>query len=118
MSYSTASDLAVQVLYKARVLPDGQTPQVEDTASVTTAIPLVLETLAAREIIYVPDTSNIPDAWIMPLAWIIANEMRSNFGITGEEANELSNSAIRAEAQLKSMLRGRPTGEAQRTLYF
>lgn len=118
MSYSTSQDLINQVLAKAGVLPDGQTPQAEDVANVTASLPLILETLAAREIVFVPDLDNIPSAWIVPLAYIIAYAMRTDFGITGEEAAEMKVANDENEGYLKAMTRGRPTGESLRIDYF
>lgn len=118
MGYRTLNDLALETLEKLGVLPDGQTPSIEDTARVIEAIPSILEELGGREIVYVSDADNIPGAWFMPLANICAFELIEKFGIIGEEAATLQGRGDDAIRKLKVILRGRPTGEAQRTNYF
>lgn len=118
MSFRTLTDLAIETLEKVGVLPDGQTPSVEDTARVTEAIPSILEELAAREIVFVADPNSIPGAWFMPLSNICAYEVLEKYGITGDEATVLKMRNDEAIAKFKAILRGRYTGEAQRTYYF
>lgn len=118
MSFRTLSDLVLETLEKLGVVPDGQTPGIEDTARVTEAIPSILEELAGREIVFVPDADNIPGAWFMPLANICAYECIEKFGIIGDEATTLERRNDAAIIKLKSILRGRPTGESMRTHYF
>jgi hypothetical protein len=114
----TFADLVLETLRKLGVVPDGATPGVEETASVTAALPSLLEEYAAREIVFVPDVDNIPDAWLMSLAAMSAYELRTGFGIVGEEAADLQAGNQAAILKLKVMLRGKPTGESLRTLYF
>jgi|SRR5580693_2940739 hypothetical protein len=118
MSTRTLTDLAIETLEKLGILPDGQTPSSEDTARVEEAIPTILEELAAREIVFVADSNNIPSAWFMPLANICAYETIEKFGLTGDEAAALQTRNDEAIKKLKSILRGRPTGEPMRTQYF
>jgi len=118
LSFRTLSDLVLETLEKLGVLPDGQTPGIEDTARVTEAIPSILEELAGREIVFVPDPDNIPGAWFMPLANICAFELIEKFGIMGDEAATLSQRNDAAILKLKIILRGRYTGESLPTLYF
>lgn len=118
MAYRTLSDLVLETLEVLGVLPDGQTPGIEDTARVTEAVPSLLAQYAAREIVFVPDPNNIPDEWFNPLASMNAYELRSKFGIIGEEAADLEKGNSAAILRLKVMLRGKPTGEPLKTYYF
>lgn len=118
MSSRTLSDLVLETLEKLGVVPDGQTPGIEDTARVTEAAPGLLKEYGAREIVFVPDADNIPDEWFMSIAAMNAYELRTKFGIIGEEAQDLKNGNDEAIVKLKVMLRGRPTGEPMRTHYF
>lgn len=117
-TFKTLTDLTVQTLKELGVLPDGQTPQIEDTAAISGDIPALLEELAGREIVFVPDLDNIPGPWFMSIAKILAYELRNGYGIVGDEAASLKQGNDDAILKLKIMLRGRPTGEALRTLYF
>ena len=116
--YRTRSDLVTEALESLGVLAAGQTPEIEDTTRVDEKIPAILADLAGREIVYVADPDNIPEAWFSALADIVAYECRIKFGVSQEAEVTLANANQEAIAKLKVMLRGRPTYEPLRALYF
>lgn len=120
MANRSRDDLVLQILKKLGVLAEGQTPGVEDTAGVNDDIPALLAKLAGLELVYVPDidVAGIDEALFMPVASILAHEMSDSFGVTGDDAMELEKERGRAEIELKTMLRGRPTFEPQQVCYY
>jgi hypothetical protein len=118
MSTRTQADLITKILEKLVVVPDGQAPEVEDTARVQLNLPSVLAELAAREIVYVSDPDNIPDEWFMSLAKICAWEMRDEFAVTGELLSALKLSNDEGISNIKIMTRGRPTYETQQIVPY
>jgi hypothetical protein len=118
MATRTSADLVTKILEKLFVVPEGQAPEVEDTARVELNLPSVLAELAAREIVYVTDPQNIPDAWFLSVAKICAYEMRDEFGLTGEALAACKLASDEGISNLKTMLRGRPTYETLKTLSF
>lgn len=118
MAVRTLSDLVLETLDCLGVLPAGQTAQVEDLNRISEAIPSILSELARREIVYIPDSNNIPDSDFRSLAEISAYECREKFGITGDDAVALKDKNNEAVAKLKVMHRGRPTYERSKIEYF
>lgn len=112
------ADLVAKILEKLGVVPEGQPPEIEDTTRVDRNLPSLMSELAAREIIYVPDLANIPDAWFLSLAKVAAYELRNEFGITGDFEGTLRNQNDEAIGNIKTMLRGKPTYEPLKTLSF
>lgn len=109
MSFRTSTDLVLKVLDNLGILPAGQIPGPEDTADIKASLPSVIEKLAGEEVVYVADIENIPGAWFLPLASIVAYELMEEFGVTGDDAAVLTSKNQTARASLKSMNRGRPT---------
>lgn len=118
MATRTRVDLVIKILEKLGVLPEGQTPAVEDTVRVDKNLPSLMAEFAGREIVYVSDLDNIPEAWFLALADMGAWELRSEFGVTGELLATLQGGNDSAIMKLKTMLRGRPTFEPQQANYF
>ncbi len=118
MATRTRADLVTKILEKLQIVPEGQAPEVEDQARVDRNLPSLMSALAAREMVYVPDLDNIPDAWFLDLAKVAAYELRNEFSVTGDFARELEAGQIEGVANLKVMTRGRPTYEVLKTLYF
>lgn len=118
MSFRTEADLVQKILEKLGVVPEGVAPNVEDTARVTANLPSLIEELAARQIVYVPDIENIPGAWFLSLAKVCAYELRDEFGIAGESLADLARANTEAIANLQTMTYGRPTFEPLRTVSF
>lgn len=116
--YRTQADLVQKIIEKLGVVPEGVTPNPEDTARITNNLPSLVDELAGREIVYVPDLNNIPGAWFLSIAAVCAYEMRDEFGITGEALADLARANGEAIGKLQVMTRGRPTYEPQRTVSF
>lgn len=118
MTTRTQADLVAKILEKLMIVPEGQAPEADDIARVETNLPSVIEELAAREIVYVPDLSNIPGAWFLSLAKVCAYEMRDEFGISGESLAQVTQANTEGILNLKQMTRGRPTYEPLKTLSY
>ncbi len=114
----TRSDLVVKVLEKLGVVPEGQAPEIEDTARVDRNLPSVQAQLAGQEIVYLTDLNAIPEQWFLALSQVCAYELRNEFGVTGEFEMTLKNGYDEGVRKLKVMNRGRPTYEPQRAQYF
>ena len=118
MATRTQADLVIKILEKLMIVPEGQAPETDDIARVEANLPSVIEELAAREIVYVPDLANIPDAWFLSLAKICAYELRDEFGLAGESLATVSAANTEGILNLKVMTRGKPTYEPLRTVSF
>jgi len=123
--YYTADDLVLEALANLGVLAAGQTVSPEDYNYVNDRIDAIFRKLAALEICYVPDFENIPGEWLIDLAAIVAGECAVKFGASADYIGVLIQSGLgtppgsgTAALSLKQMLRGRPTGEPQRTESF
>jgi len=123
--FYTANDLVLEALANLGVLRAGQTVAPEDVNFVTARLDAIFRKLAALEIIYVPDSSNIPAEWFIDLAAIVAGECATKFGATAEFMSTLVSAGLgnppgsgMAAMSLKQMTRGRPTGEALRVECF
>ena len=118
MGERTESDLITKILEKLGVVPEGQAANQEDIARVEGNLQSVIDELAAREILFVPDINSIPNEWFLSLAKICAYELRNEFGITGEFEATLRNGNDEAIGNIKVMTRGRPTYEPLKTLSY
>lgn len=118
MTTRTRADLVIKILEKLGVVPEGQAPEIEDTARVDRNLPSLIAALAAEEIVYVADLETIPEPWFLALAAIAAYRFRNEFGVTGEFEVTLKNGETEAVGQLKVMTRGRPTYETLKTCSF
>lgn len=118
MATRTRADLVVKILEKLQVVPEGQTPEAEDTTRVDRNLPSLIAELAGREIVYVGDLNAVPEEWFLSLAQIAAYELRNEFGVTGEFEITLARGNAEGIAKIKVMTRGRPTYEPLRTVSF
>lgn len=118
MSFRTQADLVQKILEKLAIVPEGVSANVEDTARVSANLPSLIEELAARQIVYVPDLSNIPGAWFLSLAKVCAYELRDEFGVAGDALASLAAANSEGIGNLKAMTYGRPTFEPMRTVTF
>jgi hypothetical protein len=107
----TRRDLVGQALANLGVLAAGQTPADEDFEAVDAQVDPTLDTLNGREIVTVGDADEIPSEWFTPLAIILANDCAKSFGLPRTTVED-------AEAALREMTRGRPTGEPLIADYF
>jgi hypothetical protein len=118
MSYYTRADLVIKILDKLGVVPTGNTPQFEDMNRVINLLPAIVQSVAGREILYIPDLNNIEGKYFLPFATIAAWECTEEFGTTGDDLGKLKDSNATAILELKVMTRGRPTYEILRTQNF
>lgn len=118
MSYRSQADLVQEVLENLGVLPAGQLPQLEDTTRVVEKLPSIVASVAAREIVYIPDINNIPQQYFIPFSIIVAYECKDKFGLIGDAAASLTQDNTNAILQLRVMNRGRPTFEPLKTDYI
>lgn len=120
--FRTYQDLISEALANLGVLSAGQSIDPEDFSYVNEKLDSIFRKLAALEICYVPDPSNIPGAWFSDLADIVAGECCTKFGVTSDDYVKLVNRGLggagnvpvgagTAAQSLKIMTRGRPTGE-------
>ena len=117
MSYTRAA-LVNEALDMLGVTAVGQAADPESYAKVDGKVDASLKSLAAREIVYVPDPNDIPDEVFNQLAAIVAEECKTKFGLAPDEVVKLETDRAQAETELREMVRGRPTYEAQRAQYF
>lgn len=118
MATRTQADLVTKILEKLFVVPEGQAPEVEDTARVELNLQSVLDSLRGREIVFVPDPNNIPSEWFMDLAKVCAYELKDEFGLSGEMLAKCEKANAEGIRNLKIMTRGRPTFEPVKTLSY
>lgn len=129
--YRTLNDLISEALAKLGVLSSGQPVDPEDYNYVFSAYDGILRKLAGLEIVTLSsfDTTSIPGAWFMDLASIIAGEVCSKFGYTGQDRTDKLNEGLgdgvsvpigggAAALSLKQMTRLKPTGEPLTATYF
>jgi|SRR6185312_3589123 len=118
MAFYTQADLVTKILDKLGVVPTGNTPQLEDVNRIENLLPAIVESVAGREILYLPDLNNIEGKYFLPFASIAAWECTEEFGTTGDDLAKLEKDNGNAILQLRIMTRGRPTYETLRTQNF
>lgn len=124
----TSNDLILKVLSKLGVAAVGQFVAPEDFEKVNVNLNAIFRKIAALEIVYIADPTNIPAEWFQDLASIVTGEVAYDFGARGPDLAEAINAGLGGAAgtpvpigggtaamSFKIMLRGRPTGEEQRT---
>lgn len=125
-SYQTSAVLVQKALGKLGVWSPGQSVSPEDASVINGQLDDIFRKLAALELVYVADSQNIPSEWMADLSSIVAGECATDFGASGQALVDLVNRGLGgagnvdvlagiAAKSLKIMMRGRPTGEAQRT---
>jgi hypothetical protein len=124
-AYRTQTDLVLEALAKLGVLASGQNPDVEDVQYVTEMLDGLFRMLAGLDIVYIPDPNNIPGAYFLPLADIVAGECSSKFGSNPDDFARNTQLGLgvppgsgAAAMKLKQISRGRPTFEPLRVCYF
>jgi len=127
--YRNSTDLINEALANLGVLAAGQPTDPEDFSYVQNKLDSIFRKIAALEIVYVPDPSNIPSVWFSDLADIVAGECCTKFGATPDDFVKLTNKGLggvngidvgqgAAAKSLRAMMRGRPTGEVLTVEYF
>lgn len=123
--FRSSADLITEALANLGVLSTGEALSPEDFNWVNEKLDSIFRQIAALEIAYVPDPSNIPGAWFASLADIVAGECASKFGLVGQELTDKVNRGLGGAGQvpigagtaamsLKIISRGRPTYEPLR----
>ena len=119
MANKTRNDLVNQALSNLGVLAAGQNPSPEDFQAVDDHVDQVVESLNARDVIYIPDSDDIPPEWFGPLTVVLADDAASEFGLPGMPASPSNPNPVQsAEDSLRLMTRGKPTGEVLEIDYF
>lgn len=101
----TTLDLVNKVLFNIGVLGEGQTASAEAYASVTAAVTPVVAQLSAGMVVDIPDINAIPNVYFFQIADIVADAMKSDFGVTGDDAAVLISAAKDGERRLKNLTR-------------
>lgn len=129
-NFRTSADLVNEALANLGVLASGQATDPEDFNYVNEKLEAIFRMLGQLEICYIPDLNNIPGAWFSDLADIVAGECAEKFGTNndfhmrllakglGGPPSPVPIGAGKAALSLKQQLRGRPTYEPARALYF
>ena len=124
-AYRTQTDLVLESLAKLGVLASGQVPDVEDVQYVTEMLDGLYRQLAGLDICYIPDPNNIPGAFFLLLADIVAGECATKFGSSPDDFAMRTQKGLgvppgsgAAAMALKQITRGRPTFEPLRVCYF
>ena len=128
--FRTLNDLISEVLADLGVLSSGQPVDPEDYNYVFSAYDAILRKLDGLEIIHLSsyDTSGIPGPFFKDLSKIIAGEVASKFGYTGQDLMEKMDQGLGggqldmgmgiAAKSLKLMTRLKPTLEPLKVDYI
>ena len=92
--YRTSNDLVHEALANLGVLAAGQSVAPEDFNYVNSRLDSIFRKLAALEIVYVADGSNIPGEWFIDLAAIVAGECAVKFGSSADYVTSLVNAGL------------------------
>jgi hypothetical protein len=115
----TRNDLVNQALSNLGKLAAGQTADAEDFDAVDSHVDGTLSRLAIRDIATVTDDDAIPVEWFDPIAVIVADDAAPEFGSIGIPRKPGAPDPVDvAEATLRELNRGKPTGEHQHGEYF
>lgn len=117
-STRSRNELILKILEKLGVAANGQDPEIEDTARVDANLDSVVAELGPREIVDIPDLSEIPTEYFLSLASICAYELRDEFGVIGEALIDLEKKNNEAIDKFQVMTRNRPTGEPLKASYI
>lgn len=91
----------------------GQEPAAEDYIRMDEAVPSLIDDLAQREVVYIADVGDFPDAMLEWLAILLSQRRAMDFGTTMDAgAIDLS------ERRLRAIASARPSGVPARPLYF
>ncbi len=93
---ATQAQLVSYVLWRLRARASGQTPMTEDSNDVAALVAPKLADLAARQVIYIGDPDDIPDAALEWIGRLLEQAVISAFG--GQEDGQ---GMLYAEAMLR-----------------
>lgn len=115
-STKTRRELVDQSLTNLGVLASGQTPEAEQVASMDSYVDPVVEMLAERRICEVGNTDEIPNAWFLPLSYILSGQAAASFAMANDPRIILL--ADRGERLLHEMIMTPPTYNRTKAEYF
>lgn len=101
----TRAALINKALFNLGILSEGRPVRAAEVASVTASLDPIIANLSAHQVITVTDTNAIPNQYFLPLAAIVAASLMDEYGVTGTEAQQLSNNAIAARKNLINLSR-------------
>lgn len=104
---ASQADLVRTVLENLGVLAVGQSVTAEDSDAITRRLASKVADLNARAICFIPDTDDFEDAYLLPLAAIMAAECATAFGMSGQKKAELDAGVFPAEETLRDIVRPR-----------
>lgn len=99
---ATKEEVRDKVLRKLTVLAKGQTAKAEDASLVESHISSIHSNLLAKGKIYWP-VDNTPEEAVNAFVWIVANECKTEFGITNPELPLKSQQATTDIAELNAV---------------
>lgn len=111
--FKTRAELIEAALGELQIVGAGQSAGTEDSEALDGYVDTMVANLAAREIVYIGDISEIPLEWFQPLSIILADMAKIRFGLMGQEAVDMRTAALQAEESLLYMGRSGPTFEKQ-----
>lgn len=107
----TQADLVRTVMEELGAAAAGQSISAEDNEVIVRRIDPTLAELNERLIIWIPDSDDIPDACLLPLAQILAFKCAGPFGVASDKRAELKTLNDLAEQTLRDV--SRPKGARQ-----
>jgi hypothetical protein len=126
----TSDDIVNETLKNLGVASAGQNIDPEDYQFVQEKIMPMFQKLANLQVCYVPQLSAIPGAWFDDLAAIMSQACCMKFGANPEDHQRWAALGLggppspvpflagTAALSLIQQMRGRPTGEPERAIYF
>jgi hypothetical protein len=124
-AFRTQAELIDETLGCLGALGLGQLADIESAAYVKSKVDPVLRMVAGLDICYIADPDNIPGALLMPLADILASECANRFGASSDDFAKLLQKGLgvppgsgAAAMAIKQIMRGRPTYEPLKSIYF
>ena len=114
----TRADLIKRALKNLGALPAGQVASAEDSASMDALIDPLLDSLNAREIVYVGDSESIPDEFFIPLGECLAFVASPEYGASLDPARLRSDGRPKAEDDLRHIQAAKPTYQTLKAEYY
>lgn len=114
----TRADLVSKALDVLGISAIGQTVDADTAKIIDDDLDTVLKSLAARELVYIPNPDAVPDEIFVQTAILLADSNKQNFGLQADELAKLAEQVAGAESQIREIVRGRPTYERLRSEYF
>ena len=103
----TLDELVELVAQNVGVLAAGQLLAAEDRVVIKQRIDPTNEMLGNKAVAYIQDLDDIPDAYLLPFAAVVARQCAAPFGITGGKLDQLESDAKTGLRDLYDLSRGR-----------